>query len=168
MVSALLQVRPAKIDDAPAIAVVHDASWREAYRGIIPGKELERIIARRDAHWWRKAILRGSNMLVLDFEDTIAGYATYGRNRIASMPFRGEIFELYLLPEFQGLGFGRSLFEAARRDLARYGYSNILVWALKDNERAVQFYLKLGGRPNRSANEVFGSVSCPRIAFAFD
>lgn len=168
MVSALLHVRPAKLDDASAIAVVHDASWREAYRGVIPGRDLERIIARRGPQWWRRAISRGSNMLVLDFEDTIAGYATYGRNRIPAMPFRGEVYELYLLPEFQGLGFGRNLFQCARRDLKRHGYSSALVWALADNERALRFYNRLGGRVLRSAKEKFGDEIRERVAFAFD
>ncbi len=55
---------------------------------------------------------------MLDVGDGIAGYASYGRNRAASLPYRGEIFELYLAPEYQGLGFGRRLFSAAQRALA--------------------------------------------------
>lgn len=37
------------------------------------------------------------------------------------MPYSGEIFEIYLLPEYQGLGFGRRLFNAARQELAAHG-----------------------------------------------
>jgi hypothetical protein len=42
---------------------VHDAAWRDAYRGLIPGRELERMIARRGPRWWQSAILRGSRLL---------------------------------------------------------------------------------------------------------
>src|SRR5262245_63899036 len=38
-----------------------------------------------------------------------------------SLYYDGEIYELYLRPEFQGLGFGRKLFSAARRDLVQSG-----------------------------------------------
>ena len=42
-----------------------------------------------------------------------------------------------------------------------------MVWALADNERAVQFYTKLGGLNVRQANERFGSEVRARHAFAF-
>jgi ribosomal protein S18 acetylase RimI-like enzyme len=168
MIEAVITVRNARESDAAGIAEVHDAAWRDAYRGIIPGRELELMIARRGPQWWQSAIRRGSRLLVLDFDETIAGYASYGRNRVPSLPFGGEIFELYLAPEFQGLGFGKRLFEIARKDLDAHGYATFLVWALADNERAVRFYTKLGGRIVRNANERFGSESRARLAFAFE
>lgn len=168
MIEAVITIRNAREADACGIAEVHDATWRDAYRGIIPGRELEQMIARRGPRWWQSAILRGSRLLVLDFDETIAGYASYGRNRVPSLPFGGEIFELYIAPEFQGLGFGKRLFEIARKDLDAHGYSTFLVWALADNERAVRFYSRLGGRMVRKANERFGTEARARLAFAFE
>ena len=46
MSQALITIRRAIPGDAEQIAAVHDAAWREAYRGLIPGRELERLIAR--------------------------------------------------------------------------------------------------------------------------
>ncbi len=167
MVKTAYSIRPARPDDAEAIAEAHDASWRDAYRGIIPGAELERMIARRGPRWWRSAILRGTGLLVLDFDGKIAGYATYGRNRVPTMPYSGEIFEIYLLPEYQGLGFGRRVFNAARRELADHGYLSTIVWALADNEKALGFYRRLGGLPIRRAEERFGADMLTRVAFGF-
>jgi ribosomal protein S18 acetylase RimI-like enzyme len=167
MIEALITIRSAREGDARGIADVHDSAWRDAYRGIIPGRELERMIARRGPLWWHSAIIRRSRLLVLDFDETIGGYTSYGRNRVPSMPYGGEIFELYIAPEFQGLGFGRKLFDAARRDLAAHGYSSFLVWALAENERAVQFYSALGGKIVRKAQERFGTETRARLAFAF-
>lgn len=168
MVETLITVRSARKGDAAEIAAVHDAAWRDAYRGVIPGRELERMIARRGPKWWDAAIVRGSRLVVLDFDDSIGGYASYGRNRVPSLPFQGEVFELYLAPEFQGLGFGRRLFRAARRDLAEHGYRSVLVWALADNERALGFYERLGGKIVRRAHERFGGEMRERVAFGFD
>src|SRR5580658_8985764 len=106
MAETLITIRDAREADAEAIAEVHDAAWRHAYRGIIPGRELERMIARRGPTWWRSAIQRRSRLVVLDFDDAIGGYASYGRNRVPAMNFGGEIFELYIAPEFKGLAFG--------------------------------------------------------------
>ncbi len=168
MVSTLITIRNALSRDAAGIAEVHDLSWREAYRGIIPGRELEKMISRRGPRWWSNAISRGSNILVLDFDDKVAGYATYGRNRIRAMPYRGEIFELYLAPQYQGIGFGRRLFKSARADLERHGCRAAIVWALEDNARAISFYEHMGGRILRRAPEKFGTDVRERVAFVFE
>lgn len=167
MAKIAYSIRHAAPADAEAIGDVHDAAWRDAYRGIIPGVELERMIARRGPRWWRSAIVRGSGLLVLEFERAIAGYVTYGRNRVPSMPYSGEIFEIYLLPTHQGVGFGRRLFNAARHELAEHGYLSTIVWALADNEQALAFYRRLGGLPIRQAEERFGDDMLTRVAFGF-
>lgn len=168
MVDTLITVRNARPADAESIALVHDEAWRDAYRGIIPGRELERMIARRGPAWWRAAIRRGSRLVVLEFDEDVKGYASYGPNRVPSLPFQGEIYEIYLAPEFQGLGFGRQLFKAARTDLSDHGYESTLVWALADNDRALGFYRRLGGRVVREARERFGREYRKRVALGFD
>src|SRR6266700_3343686 len=120
MSQALITIRRAIPEDAAQIAAVHDSAWREAYRGLIPGRELERMIARRGPDWWLRAIVQGSRLLVLSLGGTIGGYVSYGRNRARGMDFAGEIFELYLAQQYQGLGFGARLFEVGRSDLAFY------------------------------------------------
>ena len=168
MVEAVISIRPARFGDEIEIARVHDAAWRDAYRGVIPGRELERMIMRRGPAWWRRAIAGGTRLIVLDFADRVAGYASYGRNRMPSLNYAGEIFELYLAPEYQGGGLGRRMFEAARRDLAAHGYPTFVVWALAGNERALGFYHRLGGRVVRRALERFGAETRERVAFGFD
>ncbi len=101
------------------------------------------------------------------FGDRIAGYANYGRNRARSLTYDGEIYELYLRPEFQGLGFGRRLFTAARRDLAQSGLKSLVVWALSDNDPAVEFYRAIGGRAVARSSERFGSKTLDKVAFAW-
>ena len=168
MVDTVITIRNARPADAESIAEVHDAAWRDAYRGIIPGRELERIIARRGPKWWDSAIRRGSRIVVLEFDEEVEGYASYGPNRVPALPYQGEIYELYLTPEVQGLGFGGRLLKAARSDLAENGYHSALVWALADNERALAFYRRLGGKVVREAQERFAGEFRKRIALGFD
>lgn len=167
MSTILIEIRRAKSSDATALASTHDEAWRSTYQGIIPGPELDKLINRRGAEWWDGAIRKGSRISILAFGDTIAGYANYGRNRARSLTYDGEIYELYLRPEFQGLGFGRRLFAAARRDLVQSGIKSLVVWALSDNETATEFYRALGGRPVARSCEKFGDKTLDKIAYAW-
>jgi ribosomal protein S18 acetylase RimI-like enzyme len=167
MSTTLIEIRRAKAADATAVADTHDEAWRTAYRGIIPGAELEKLISRRGPAWWESAIRKGSRVALLMFGDRIAGYANYGRNRARSLTYDGEIYELYLRPEFQGLGFGRRLFTSARRDLAQSGLKSLVVWALSDNDPAVEFYRAIGGRAVARSSERFGAKTLDKVAFAW-
>jgi ribosomal protein S18 acetylase RimI-like enzyme len=80
---------------------------------------------------------------------------------------KGEIYEIYLLPEYQGIGLGTRLFLAARRELARFGFDSVVVWALADNDSACRFYRNAGGRRVARANERFGETALTKIAFAW-
>lgn len=167
MSTVLIEIRQAKASDAAAVAETHDEAWRAAYQGIIPGPELDKLINRRGPDWWDSAIRKGSRIAIVGFGDTVAGYANYGRNRARSLYYDGEIYELYLRPEFQGIGFGRRLFSAARRDLGQSGMKSMVVWALSDNDPAVEFYRALGGRAVARSSERFGTKVLDKVAFAW-
>lgn len=163
----VISIRRARPADAEGLAAVHDAAWREAYRGLIQGVVLERMIAKRGPAWWRTAAVRGRPLIVLDLDDRIGGYAAYGPSRSLALSQQGEIDELYLDPVLQGLGLGTRLFASARRDLAGQGHKGLVVWALADNLRACRFYERLGGTAVKRGETRFGGVTLPRIAYAF-
>ena len=109
-----IDIRNARGRDAAAIADVHQAAWTGAYSGIIPHKALNRMLARRGREWWASAIRRQAGILVIEVGEQVVGYATIGRNRTSQIDADGEIYELYVMPEYQGVGLGSQLFEAAR------------------------------------------------------
>jgi ribosomal protein S18 acetylase RimI-like enzyme len=168
MSTVLIEIRRAKASDATAVAETHDEAWRAAYQGVIPGLELGKLINRRGPDWWDSAIRKGSRISILAFGDKVAGYANYGRNRARSLFYDGEIYELYLRPEYQGLGFGRRLFTSARRDLSQTGLKSMVIWALSDNDPAVGFYKALGGKAVARSSERFGDKSLEKVAFAWN
>jgi ribosomal protein S18 acetylase RimI-like enzyme len=163
----VISVRYGRAEDAASLSRVFDAAWREAYQGIIPAVALSKMLTRRGPRWWRAAVGRSRALVVLDVGERIAGYAAYGRCRERVTKADGEIDELYLAPEYQGLGFGTRLFKAVRNDLRDRGARRIAVWALEDNERALAFYRKLGGRPIARGSEQIGGVALGKVAFLF-
>jgi ribosomal protein S18 acetylase RimI-like enzyme len=106
-------------------------------------------------------------VVVLDVHETVAGYVSYGRCRNRALPADGEVDELYLKPEYQGLGFGTRMFRAVRNDLADRGISRILVWCLADNVRARAFYERLGGRAVAERTERVAGVPLGKVGYLF-
>jgi GNAT superfamily N-acetyltransferase len=163
-----IDIRKAEPRDAEAIADVHHDAWQGAYSGIIPYRALARMINRRGANWWENAIRRAASVLVIEIGGEIAGYATLGRNRARELPQQGEIYELYLRPEYQGIGLGSRLFAAARQKLASHGLKGLVVWALEENVNALDFYAGAGGRDIAEGVEVFDNKALRKVAFVWD
>jgi hypothetical protein len=51
--------------------------------------------------------------------------------------------------------------------LAQSGLKSLVVWALSDNEPAVEFYRALGGRAVARSTERFGARNLDKVAFAW-
>ena len=68
----------------------------------------------------------------------------------------------------QGLGFGRRLFTSARRDLAQSGLKTLVIWALSDNEPAVEGTRALGGKAVARSSERLRARSLDKVAFAWN
>jgi ribosomal protein S18 acetylase RimI-like enzyme len=163
-----IDIRKAELKDAGEIADVHQEAWRGAYSGIIPHRALTKMINRRGPDWWANAIRRAATVLVIEIGGEIAGYATIGRNRARELSQQGEIYELYLRPEYQGIGLGSRLFAEARRKLSRSGLRGLVVWALEENGGALSFYEGIGGRDIAEGVEVFDQKALKKVAFVWD
>ena len=159
-------VRKPQALDAEALTELFALTWRLAYAGIIPHLHLEGTIRRRNVEWWRSVTSRGDGMLVLEVNGEVAGYATFGRARSKGR-FQGEIYELYVTPTHQGLGFGEHLFEGARHALDVRRLSGLIVWALAENDQACHFYWRRGGRPIARLFDTLGDSKVERIAFGW-
>lgn len=161
-----INIRKGKPADAKAVAEVFRQSWQQAYRGIIPHLHLENMLKRRGADWWVNVIRSGDSLLVLEHAREVAGYATLGLARTRG-PYQGEIYELYLTPTYQGLGFGEHLFEGCRGALDQKRLRGLLVWALAANTVATDFYWNRGGRPVAKAVERIGGAKLEKVAFGW-
>lgn len=165
----IARVRKGRPSDAEVLATVFADSWYHTYRGIIPDPYLKRIADRRCAQWWRQAVRSKRKIASLDVGDALVGYAIYGSSRHTTKRGgrRGEIFELYLLPDHQGLGFGEYLFECCRNRLDTGNHDGLVTWALEDNTRAIDFYWRRGGRPFKEVSEVIGGRKLTRVCLSW-
>lgn len=167
MAETLLTIRIAEPHDALALSDIYEEAWRLAYQGIIPHIALQQMINKRGPRWWQRSLQTKRNTVLLEFDNDIAGYVCVGRNRQPDLPFSGEIQELYMQPHYQGLGFGKKLFMYAQSMLERRGMDSLVVWALKDNDTACDFYSRRGGKPVAKIDERFGPCRLEKIAFGW-
>ena len=167
MVETVISIRPARLGDEADIASVHDAAWREAYRGVIPGRELERMIARRGPAWWRLAIARRTPLLVLEFGEVGRRLRQLRAQPSAGARFRRRDLRALSRAGMPGLRLRPAHVRGGAQGPRRPRLWVFVVWALADNERALGFYRRLGGRIVRRAHETFGGQERERVAFGF-
>lgn len=162
----LIACRSSREADGPALAALFRETWANAYAGIIPGPALARMLGRRGPSWWAAAGKARDRALVIDMGEGPVGYVLFGPSRRPA-PRTGEIYELYLRPDCQGVGFGRRLFEAARGRLADGGRSRLVVWALEENTLACRFYRAMGGGDLGRSYEAIGGRRIPKVGFVW-
>ena len=132
-------IKPMETDqEVKGKAFVHWKCWQETYPGLVSQEYLDKLTLEKceeKAFQWR------DNILVAREGDRVIGFVGYGSSG-PDAPDTGEVFALYVLPEYHGTGVGRQLMDAALEKLA--AYPKICLWAVKGNGRAVRFYEKCG------------------------
>jgi ribosomal protein S18 acetylase RimI-like enzyme len=161
-------VRPAIARDARAIAEIHVATWQAAYADLMPADYLASINVEKRFAFWREAIeFMDPQLLVATDGDKVVGFVGFDRSRDAgSKSTTGEIWAMYVSPEHWGKGLGLALWDGAREGLKEEGCTQVTLWVLLKNERALRFYEDGAGfkREMPSIKTVaFGSVRLEEI-----
>jgi ribosomal protein S18 acetylase RimI-like enzyme len=154
-----VQIRKADVSEAHAIAKVHVASWRAAYKGLIPDETLAGLSVEGRAKSWQAILTDPTNpnrTMVALREGTIVGFGSFGPSRVK--PTLGEVLALYAEPESWGTGAGRALLEDGRAMLEEGGFSTVMLWVLEGNARAIRFYERAGFQLNGEAKTENGLV----------
>jgi ribosomal protein S18 acetylase RimI-like enzyme len=148
MASPPITLRRAGPSDWTAIAAIHAASWRSAYRGIYPDSYLdEKAPAERRAFWCEAFGGMDPELDVVFLAEQAGeavGFACVRRQAEAAGPL---LDNLHVLPGRKGEGIGRRLIAAAAAWLVEKDPEaalQLVVWA--DNAAARGFYARLGGR----------------------
>ena len=144
MTDDLAVVRDATPDDARAIAEVHVASWRWAYRGDLPQEFLEGLsIEDREQMWVSWFADPEAEGLVLVAADArgVVGFGHGGPSRDDDTHDGvGEVKAIYLLPDATRSGTGTALLETITMRLRAEGFGRLTLWVLASNDRARGFY----------------------------
>jgi GNAT superfamily N-acetyltransferase len=139
---------PATAADAAEIAALHAASWRNAYRGMLPDVFLDEQIDGERLEFWntrfkstdpdRRLILKavrdgavqGFVCVLLDLEPQ----------------WGARLDNIHVRPAHKGTGIGYELFKAAREWIASVEPGmGMHLWCIERNETGRRFYERQGG-----------------------
>lgn len=161
-------MRPAQINDAAAIAGIHVATWRTAYRGLLPDDFLASLDEAWYAERWRRALGDPSGRVyVAEAAGAVVGFASGGRERAGEDGYEGELYAIYIRDEAQGRGHGRRLVQAVAGGLRELGLRDMIVWVLRDNQPARRFYERLGGIYVRAQPITIGSALLQEVSYGW-
>ena len=164
----LMDVRPAQVADAAAIARVHVATWRTAYRGLLGDDFLDSLDEATYEERWSRILAEGSSRVyVASGGADVVGFASGGRERAGEDGYSGELYAIYVLRESQGRGHGRRLVEAVVGGLRELGLEDMIVWVLRDNTSARGFYERLGGVYVRTQPITIGSALLHEVSYGW-
>ena len=144
-----IEIRAARPGDAHRIARLDVETWRAAYAGILATPFLVGLSTRRREVGWAAVIEREPRdvQVAVDRDGAILGFGSCGRCRDGA-DIAGEVFTLYVAPDWQNQGIGRLLLIALFERLVAQGYGSAIIWVLRDNPGRF-FYQRLGGREVR-------------------
>lgn len=129
--------REASEMDRAALGQIFYQSWQSAYREILPPEVLDNLTP---ASAEPKGRIDPKTTLVLADGEKVIGLTVVGASRTPEKSDWGEIYSLYLLPDYFGQGWGKALLELALERLTDLGYSHIHLWVIAQNERAQRLY----------------------------
>lgn len=141
----MTNIRIATIDDVQTISLIHALSWKEAYKNNLSQQFLRNIKNDRWVPLFTEYIQNQRFETALFFEaEKATACITYGKSRDESLGDCAEIVSLYVLPEYWSQKQGYELMQFSMQRLKEQGFNQVILWVLKENKRAIQFYNKIG------------------------
>jgi GNAT superfamily N-acetyltransferase len=146
--AASIRVRPARVDDAPAMAQMLVRSWQETYRGLMPDRVLDDpgLVPARERFWTAALVderYRANRIAVAERHAAVIGVAMAGPPERPEPGWSLHLYVLYVRSADHGSGVGAALLNAVIGP-----DESAALWVADPNPRAQAFYRKHGFVPD--------------------
>lgn len=172
----MIRIRRASRRDASAIGRVHVETWQATYAGLLPDSMLVAMSDVRQSAWWSQLLEdpgEARGVFVADDKDMgVVGFGSCGpvRDPPEGLDGReikvGEVYTLYVEPDFQNRGLGRRLLDALFRQLKADRCDTAVLWMLARNPTRF-FYEGLGGERVGERVDTMGGTDVEEIAYVW-
>ena len=135
-------IRPIQETELTLIVQLLIRIWQKQYRSFLPHAFLDAMDVKHQLQRHKAYLEEGVNYLIAESQDKeIVGFCSFGENRDEFPPAKWELYTLYVTPEQQGKGIGKSLVDEMKKYLA--SGEEVAVWVMKANPFR-HFYEKRG------------------------
>jgi ribosomal protein S18 acetylase RimI-like enzyme len=169
----VVHIREALPGDVAGMAKVRVDTWQAAYKGIVPDVYLESLSYRSTAERWQESFWEhrdpGVAVFVAEYESgDIVGIAVCGPEQSQDPVYQGEIYVLYVLPQYQNQGIGRELVAACVQHLIQQlSFETMLIWVIAENPYR-RFYESLGGKWVREKTKEIGGKMIAEVGYGWE
>jgi len=164
-----ISIRKAKSSDLNEIITVHIETWKTAYKGVVPDKNIQRFIIRtRDKRWQKqlKNMIEEKIFFIAESNKSeIVGFAIGGLERSKNPNYKGELMGIYIIKEFQRKGIGKALTRKIVEELIDMKINSMLLWVLENNPYRT-FYETIGGKVIDKKDDE--NLKLPVVAYGYD
>jgi len=167
----VIDIRLATVSDLERVAGLHDRSWKNSYRGLIPDAVLATRTVETSLAMWRESFAAwpGNLWLAEDANDQLLGFCCAGAvtNVERSGPFEFEIYALHVAPENHRIGTGTALLMHQFDRMRSAGLSSAIVWTMAGNAQSRRFYERNGGTLVKTGSWDLDGHKIPDVAYGW-
>lgn len=135
-------IRQATIDDTKVISLIGVASWKSAYRGIVPDEYLDSLtVEKRERYITASLANTAKHFVIAEADGRAVGMACFYPS--CNGTTNKEVWELeaiYVLPQYWDKGIGRILINHVFQYMREHNAFVCILWVLNDNYHAKGFY----------------------------
>ena len=138
-------IRPLEEKDIEMVCSIVNENWKNVYAGYVNPLLLnEAGCAERIRHLKLDFTTHRLSEYVWEEDNQVSAMLSIGDTADTDIAEAFEIWRIYVAAQFQKKGIGKTLLDFAEQQAKEQGYKKIVIWAFKDNYRAVSFYQKSG------------------------
>lgn len=155
-------------DDALPLAIVHVDAWRSAYHGFVPASFLDGLDYQQRAVRFRESLASHAEETYLaEGDGEILGFLTVGpcRDEDVDREVTGEIWGIYLAPQYWRKGIGTVLCRYGEQLLRSRGYRQAVLWVFADNAKARRFYEAMGFAADGASKVLHPGEPLPAVRY---
>lgn len=161
-------IRKNELKDQEQMAHIKVDGWRTAYDKIVASKYLNELNYEEQTERYIRSFEDYKDLVLVAVEgNEVLGYSCFDIKKFYEK-YDSELVSLYIKPDHKGKGIGSALFKETVKELLSRDRKNMIVWCFAENEKAIRFYEKLGGKNVEIKQAKIGDDYYKEYGFYFD
>lgn len=161
-------IRKNELKDQEQMAHIKVDGWKCAYDKIIASKYLKTLDYKTQTERYIRSFEEYKDLVLVAVRgEEVLGYSCFNLNT-NNEKFDSELISLYVKPNEIGKGIGTRLLKETAKELLSCGKRNMIIWCLLENQKAISFYTKNGGKNIMTKKAKIVDKLYEEVGFYFD